>query len=154
MGDRHRKYSAHLELIGKRRVLVLDAEIHVPANEMQTSISHQRARQQAALAQNLESVADPKHKLTFGRKILDRLHHRRKMCKRSCTQIITVRKAPRQDDSVKAAEIGLLVPDEINRLTKMLRHRMICVVIAIGTRENYYSEFHLFVRGSLMVDRF
>ena len=48
----------------RTRVGSLDPQMHIAANELQLRIAHQRARQQARLAQDLKSVADPEHHAT------------------------------------------------------------------------------------------
>src|SRR5437016_4317848 len=64
--------------VGRRRVRLLDTDVHVAADESQSTIAHHRAGKQAGFAQNLEAVADAQDRASALREFLDGLHHRRK----------------------------------------------------------------------------
>src|SRR4026209_506844 len=105
MGDRDRKHTSVLELVGERRVVILDPNVDVPAHKMKASIPHQSSWQQSALTQDLETVADPEYKLSFRSKFFHRAHDWREPRKCSRPQIITVRKPARYNYRVKSAEV-------------------------------------------------
>src|SRR6188508_3116222 len=112
---------------------------------MQSRVSHQSTRKQSTLAQDLKTVADPEDELPFRGEILHRVHHRRKSRQRTGPKIIAVGKSSGNDHRIVTAKIGFFVPDEIDRLTDVLRHNVIGVVITIGTGKYYYSELHKLV---------
>src|SRR5438552_16558899 len=56
--DGNLKNLALLGGVGRRRVRLLDTDVHVAADESQSTIAHHRAGKQAGFAQNLEAVAD------------------------------------------------------------------------------------------------
>jgi hypothetical protein len=87
---------------------------------MKAGVSHQCTGKQTALTQYLEPVADAKNILPFSGELLYRSHNRRESRQRSGTQVIAVRKPAWDDQSIKAAEIGLLVPDKVHGLANML----------------------------------
>ncbi len=51
---------------GEARADVLDPQMLHPADEALSGVSHQNARQEAGLAENLEAVADAEHQLRPG----------------------------------------------------------------------------------------
>src|SRR5881396_1222928 len=61
MGNRQRKHVPGLQLVSKRRIIVLNSHIDVTADKMQIGIADQRSRQQTALAKYLKSIANSKY---------------------------------------------------------------------------------------------
>src|SRR5262245_19383178 len=127
---------------GELRVGALDADVDVLADELQTAVAQQRARQQTGFAQNLEAVADAQNNTAVTRETLDGFHDGRKARDRACPQVIPIRESAGQNNRVITIYLIFLVPDEVNGLANDLADHVIRVVIAIGAGENHYAEFH------------
>src|SRR5467141_5243026 len=128
--------------VGERCVRLLDADVHVAADEAQAAIAHHRAGEQAGLAQNLEAVADAKYHSAAVREFFDRLHHRRKTRDGAGAQIIAVGKSAGQDNGVAIRQILGLVPDEFDGLLQNVADGVKRVMVAIGPGKNDDSKFH------------
>src|SRR5713226_1076859 len=96
---------ALLRGVGKRRIRLLDADVHVAADEAQGTIAHHRAREQTRFAKNLEPVANTQNHAAALRKFLDRLHYRGKTRDGARAKIIAVGKSAGQDDGVAICEV-------------------------------------------------
>ena len=136
------QYLALRQLIGKRAVRRLHAQMHLFADVFQPRIAHQRPWQQASLSQDLKPVADAQHQSASGGKLLHRLHHRRKPSNRPGAQIVAIRKAARNQHRIHALQILRVVPEKRNRLLRNLRDHVVGVVVAIGPRKDQNAEFH------------
>src|ERR1700674_2832725 len=128
--------------VGERRVRLLDADMHVAADEAQAAIPHHRAGEQARFAQDLEAVADAEHHSAAVCEFFDGLHHRRKTRDGAGAQIIAVGKSAGKDDGVAIRQIFRLVPDKFDRLPQNVADGVKRVMIAIGPGKNYDSKFH------------
>src|ERR1700730_10337725 len=100
MRDRNFKNLSARGSLGKRRGIVVNANVNVAANISQTDIAHHRAGEKASLQKNLEAITNPKDQTAALCKLFHRLHHRRKPRKRPSAKVITVRKTPRQNDRI------------------------------------------------------
>src|SRR5262249_44072422 len=69
-------------------------------------------------------------------------HDRRKLGDGSRAQVIAVGESARQNDGVKAGDVGRLVPDKVNRLLQDLVERIESVVVAIRSGEDDNTNFH------------
>ena len=127
---------------GERRIRGLDAQGNRTAHELQSAIAQQRAGKQAALHQNLESVADAQHQSAVGREFLHCAHHRRKFGDGAATKIVAVGEAAGQDHRVDVAQRGRVVPDQLARLAEVMGNRVPSVVIAIAAGKNDDAESH------------
>ena len=78
VSDRDLEHRALCQLIRKRAVRRLHAQLHLLADVFEPCIAHQRAGQQPRLGQYLEPVANSQHQPAAGGKLLHRLHYRRK----------------------------------------------------------------------------
>ena len=101
----------------------------------QPAVLLQRARHEARLGEHLETVADAKHRSTFGRVARDRLHHGRKTGQRSWSQVVPVGESAGKDDAVERRQVTLGMPDEL-RIGAELRDRRGRVVLTVGPRED------------------
>jgi hypothetical protein len=90
------------------------------ADEMEAGIADKSSGQQTALAQDLKAIANAENELARCGKFFDRSHHWRKPRQSPRTQIIPIRKPARDDDRIKTAKVGFLVPNKIYRLANML----------------------------------
>src|SRR5437016_3250949 len=142
MRDGNLEDLALLRGVGERRARLLDADVHVAADEAQAAIAHHRARKKAGFAQNLEAVADAQDHASALREFLYRLHYRRKPRDGASAEIVTVGKSTGQDDGVAIREIFRLVPDEFDRLLENVADGVKRVVVAIGPGKNDDSKFH------------
>src|SRR5215470_2944836 len=103
VGDRQANPLALLERTGKRRPVVFDDQVQMPADELARRVLQQRARQQAGLGENLEAVADAEHLAAAAREANDLVHHRGEAPDRSTSQIISEGEAAGEDDDVGSA---------------------------------------------------
>ena len=78
MGDGKAKNRSRPRRIGERAVMALDPDMNVLANEVQSPIPDQRARQQTAFAENLEAIANSNHQTSVCGEAGHRGHDRRK----------------------------------------------------------------------------
>ncbi len=127
---------------GKRRISGFHPQRHVLADEFQTAIAHQRARQQPALHQNLKAVADAQHQPAVGGEFADALHDGRKLGDGSAAQIIAVGKTAGKDQRIHIAEVGGIVPDEFGVLPENVRDGIPSVVIAIAAGKHDDAKLH------------
>jgi hypothetical protein len=119
------------------------------ANEMQIAVANQRTWQQTGFAQNLKPVTNTQDETPAISELLDGVHNRREPSKCACAEVVPISKPTRDDDRVVRTQIGVAVPDEVDGLPDLFGNDVICVVIAIGSWENYDAEFH--VLGLLVV---
>jgi hypothetical protein len=133
---------AFLGGIGERRVGLLDADVHVAADETQAAVAHHGAGKQAGFAENLEAVANAQDQAAARGEFLDGLHHRRKARDGAGAEIVAVGKSAGQNDGVAAGEIFRLVPDEFDRFLQDVADGVKRVVVAIGPGKNDDSKFH------------
>ena len=112
------------------------------ADELQPAIAHQRAGQQPAFHQNLESVADAEHQAAVSSELSDTLHHGREFRDGSTAQIVAVGKTAGKDQCVDAAEVRGIVPDNFGFLPENLRDGVPSVVITIAARKHDEAKLH------------
>src|SRR5262245_12739859 len=103
---------------------------------MQVTIAYQGTGQQSRFAQNLKAIANPENESAILRKLLHGSHHRRESRERARTQIIAIRKATGDDDCIVTTQIGIAMPNEIDRLTDVFRNNVIRVVVAVRAGKN------------------
>jgi hypothetical protein len=135
------------QLAGERRVRLLDADHHVAAEEPQVLIAHQRAGQQSHFRQHLEAVADAEDQPARGGVAFDRLHDRRELGQRAGAQVVAVGEAAGDDDAVGAAQVGVLVPEDLAFGAENVAHDVLRVVIAVRAGEENDAEFHFTIAG-------
>ena len=102
---------------------------------MQLGVSDQSAGQQAALSQNLKTVADAQNRAAVLRKLSNRLHDGRKLRDGSAAEVIAVGKTAWNDNRVEAGKRRLLMPDHPGRNAYILRQSIPCVVVAVAARK-------------------
>jgi hypothetical protein len=112
-------------------------------NEMQIAIANQRTWQQTGLTQNLKPVTNTQDETPAISKLLDGVHDGREPSKSARAEVVSIGKPTRDDDRVVRTQIGVAVPDEVDRLPYLFGNDVICVVIAIGSWKNYDAEFHV-----------
>jgi hypothetical protein len=102
-------------------------------------VSSERARQQVGLAENLEPVADAEDRPAAGGVALHRLHHRAEPGDGAGPEVIAVAEPARQDDDIRALQIGVAVPHEVGPGTHGLRGAE-CVEIAVAAGEPHHRD--------------
>src|SRR5215472_3693666 len=140
--DRNFQHLAGLCSRGERRVPRFHSNVYLAAHEPHAGVSLQHTRQEARLAQNLETVANAEDKSAAVRELFDRAHNRREARDRARAQIVAVRKTAGQEDRVKAAYLFGLMPEKFNRLVKNLAERVPCIVVAVRARKHDHADFH------------
>lgn len=93
------------------RVWRLDAHQVVLADEMKVAVAHERSREQAGLAEDLKSIANPNHLPAAGGEFAHRLHDWRKLRNRPAPEVIAVGKSARDDHDIAVGQRGIFVPD-------------------------------------------
>ena len=76
--DGDRQTLRRLAAAGERRVVALEDERHVAADEGEGRVRPERPGKEPRLAENLKTVADPEHEPALRGKPGDGVHHRRK----------------------------------------------------------------------------
>ena len=99
------------------------------ADEAEAAVAHQRAGQQARLAQDLEAVADAEHEAAVGGEAHDAVHDRREARHRAAAQVVAVGEAAGQDDAVDAVQRPVFVPERHRDLAEHLLERVKGVVV-------------------------
>src|SRR5213082_1726269 len=84
------------------------------ADKTKRAVPHERAREQAGFAQNLETVARAEHEFSCPRVADYRLHDRRETRDRTTAQIVAVSEPARQNDRIVIAQRHFFVPDVIS----------------------------------------
>jgi hypothetical protein len=74
--DRNAEHLPGARAGGERRVGLFDADVHVLASVLQPAVAQHRAWQQASLEQDLETIADAKHRAAAAGKCLHFTHDR------------------------------------------------------------------------------
>src|SRR5579862_2198648 len=127
---------------GKRSLRVFHPYLNRFADVFQSYIPHQRSRQQARFAQDLEPVADTENQSASIGELSHRLHHGRELGDGPRAQIVAVGEPARHDDSVAMLEIVGFVPEEGDRLPRDLLNRPIRIMVTVVSWENDDAEFH------------
>ena len=109
---------------------------------MQRGVAHQRARKELRLGQDLEAVADAKHRHAAIRLLSHRAHDRRMRGHRAGAQIIAIGEAARQHDQIHGRKLRLPMPDHHRLHARDLFERHRDVAVAIRSREYDDSAFH------------
>jgi len=117
--------------------LRLDLEPLVAADEVQARVAHERAREQARLAQDLEAVADAQHRQAPPGRGDDLGHDRRDARDRSRPQVVAVGEAAGHDHGVDPAQVAVGVPQRDGRAAREAhRARGVAVVERAGERDD------------------
>ncbi len=122
--------------LGEERLVVVDAQGDVAADELERGVAHQDAGQQARLAQHLEAVADAEHRRAGLRLGDDVAHDRRVGGHGAAAQIVAVGKAARQHDEVGGGHGRIAVPDHLHREPGDALQRDLDVAVAVGAGED------------------
>src|SRR6266511_338690 len=140
--DRQRQLLATLVTPCERRVCRLDTDLYRPRQKLEPGIAHQRAGQEARLAQNLEPIADAEDGTARARVRGDRAQHRRKPGDGPGAKIITIAEAARQDDRIGLFQVGVAMPDVIGvRPRRAGRVERVRVAIRPG-KDDYCDTLH------------
>ena len=122
---------------------VVDTEADGHTTVLERFVSHQRARQEVRLAEDLEAVADADDRLARLGVLDDGLHHRRKAGDRAGAKVVAVGEAAWEDDAIVRGEVGLAVPDEVSFVAHDVPQGVLRVVVAPGAGENDDGEAHV-----------
>ncbi len=140
--DRHVDLGALDIAAGEGAVGGCNLQLHRLADEFETCVPHQRARQKAGLGQHLKAIADPKNETASSRVFDHRLRDRRLGRDGATAQIVAKREPARNRHQIDAGrQLGILVPDHGHigaRLTQGHGH----VAITVGTGEDDDGSFH------------
>ena len=93
------------------QTLLLDAQVHRLADELEPAVAQQRAGQQVRLGQDLEPVADAEDRAARLGEAHDLGHDRAEARDGAAADVVAVGEAARQHDRVEAGEVGVAVPD-------------------------------------------
>ena len=126
----------------ERSIGLLDADVHMLATKLETSVPERCARKKSRLEQDLKPVADAKDRTAPPGKCRDLAHHWRKTGDGAGSQVVAMRKPPWQDHNVGAVEIAFLVPHKFGVFADDMFHGVVGIVIAVGSGKDDDSEFH------------
>jgi len=130
------------ELVGEGAVCGFDAEMDLLADVLEAGVAHERAGEQAGFREDLEAVADAEDQAATVGEALDRLHDGREAGDGAGAQVIAVGKAAGDEDSVDAAKVFRVVPEEGDGLMGDFGDHIVGIVIAVGTGKDQDPEFH------------
>jgi hypothetical protein len=142
VSDGHTEDLARRQAAGEWRVDRFRSELNLAAREFEPPVADQGAGQEAALDEDLESVADAQDQAAFSGKSPDRPHNGGKLGNGSAAQIIAVGKPPREDNGIYITKIVGVVPDEVRLLAEVPIHGEPRIVIAIAAGKNNNAKFH------------
>src|SRR5690606_2510774 len=111
-------------------------------DEPEAGIPEQGSWQQPGLAGDLEAVAHRQHRRTAAGVFRYLAHYRAEPGNGACAQVIPVAETARENHYVHTLKIVVLVPEVNSFLIKHVLHRVIRVVVAVGTGEGDYAELH------------
>lgn len=94
-------------------------EIDVFADKLQICVAEQGARKNAALDQNLKSVAYTEYRSACGGEVPHRGHYGRELRYSPAAEIVPVGEAARQNHTVHIAQLRAVMPDELGRLAQV-----------------------------------
>ena len=113
------------------------------AAELQAVIADERAGEEAAFGENLEAVAEAHDEAAGVGELLDGADDGRELGDGAAAEIVSVAEAAGEDDHVNiAGNRGFLMPEERRLRAYILRHGVVCIVIAIAPREDNNTGFH------------
>jgi hypothetical protein len=107
------KYLAQVAECREYRGHRLDSHVCPYRAEPKTRIAQHRSWEQPGLEQDLEAVADPEDYAVSASESLYFAHHGRETGDSTCSEVVTVREAARQDQRVVGSQVGSFVPDQI-----------------------------------------
>ena len=142
VGDRESDDLAALVAARVDRIVPLDAQSHVAADEFERGVAHQHAGQQPRLGQHLEAVADAEHRGSGARARHHFAHDRRMRRHGAGAEIIAVGEAARQHDQIACRQHAVAVPDHGRRLARGGFERDRRVAVAIRSGKDDDARFH------------
>ena len=119
----------------------LDPESLVSADELAMVVANERPRQEVALAQNLEAVADAEHGHAGIGRGDNFFHDRCEPRDRAAAEVVAVRETAGQDHRLDALEIVVAVP-EADRLATAERNRPQRIAVVEGTGKRDDADLH------------
>src|SRR3954447_10526439 len=98
---RNLKQLSLLQLTGKGGICLFHAQPLLLADKLKAGIAHERAGEQSGFAEDLKAVANTQHDPALLRESFDAAHYWREACDSPASQIITIGKAARQNQTIK-----------------------------------------------------
>src|ERR1043166_362148 len=142
MRDGHGQDLALFVRVGEQSVRGLDSQSHRLRHELEAGVAKEGSRQQPGFAGDLETVADGDDRSAafsvrhaFG-------HDRTEAGDGAGAQVVAVAEPARKNDDIRAGEIVILVPEILGLFAERVDHRVIRVVVAVGTGKSGDAEFH------------
>ena len=121
------------------------AEVLVFADEVKAFVANERAGEESALAEDLKTIADADDSAAGCGETFHRLHDRGEAGDGSAAEVVTIRKAAGNDDSVESGKRSILVPDKVGRGARKGVECENAVLVAVRAREADDGEFHYLV---------
>jgi len=112
------------------------------ADELESAVADERAREQACFDEDLEAVADAENRTAGRGEFADGLHDGRKLGDGAATEVIAIGEAAGEDDGVHVVERCGVMPDEFGRLREIVSDRKKSVVVAVASGKNNHAKFH------------
>src|SRR5438270_6470088 len=95
---------------------------------------------------DLKTIAHPQHLSSPSCKLNHRFHDGTEPCDGAGAQVIAIGKTTRQNNAViggKLGEVAVLVPEHDAFLVQVVHECIMNISIAIGTRKNNNTKFHV-----------
>ncbi len=137
-----RKDLAAGEAVGEGGVGGFGAEVEVAADVALAGVAHERAGEQAGLAEDLEAVADAHDEAAGRGEAGDGLHDGGEAGDGAGAQVVAVGEAAGDEDGVAAFEGVRLVPEVGDGLAEDGAEDVVGVVVAVGAGEDEDAELH------------
>ena len=132
--DGNPQTTAFGHILREHRAIGGDFQLHLGAQELQSSILLQGAGQQTGFGEHLESVANSDDRAPGAGEVLDGRHHWRKPGNCARTEVIAMGKTTREDERAHVAHRLVAVPDHLG-LGSQAAERLEHVELAVGARE-------------------
>ncbi len=119
-----------------------DFQLHFLADEFETGIAHQHARQQPCLAENLETVADAENAHALVRRLHDGGHDVAAGRDGARAQIVAIGEAAAQHYQVELWQFRIGMPDGLRFRTRDVFERVEHIALAVRAGKDDDARLH------------
>ena len=120
-----------------------DPEVDGAADELQLVVADEGAGEEAGFGENLEAIAEAHDKAAGVSEFLHGTDDGGEFRDGTAAEIVSVAEATGEDDGINIRRNGgFLMPEKRGLGAYVLRHGVVCIVIAITSREDDNAKFH------------
>ena len=120
-----------------------DAEVNGAANEFKGVVPDERTREKAGFGENLKAIAEAHDESAGVGEFLNGTDDGGELRDGTAAEVIAVAEAAGEDNGVNIrGNVGFLMPKQRGLRTNILRHGVVCIVIAITSREDDNAKFN------------